>query len=116
MEAELTDETVSGYTDTAVGGLKVINRFISRADCTLPYSEFAVQWYVPCAKCAKPWTALLSVCTLDVRICVFCSSLPLVMFMRLIAILVNKYHLFEYQSNMTFQTCFSISFFYSCYI
>jgi hypothetical protein len=116
MEAELTDETVSGDTDTAVGGLKVINTFISRADCTLSYSEFAVQWYVPCAKCAKPWTAFLSVCTLDVLICVFCSSLPLVMFMRLIAILVNIFHLFESQRNMTFQSCFSISFFYSCCI
>jgi hypothetical protein len=87
MEADLTDETVSGDMDIAVGGLTVSDRFISRADCTLPYFEFAVQWYVPCAKCENTWTALLRVCTLDVWICVLCIPFPMLMFMRHIAIL-----------------------------
>jgi len=108
MEADLTDEIVSGDTNIAVGGLKVSDRFISRADCTLPYSEFAVQWYVPCAKCEKPWTALLRVCTLDVWIYMLCSPFPIVMFMHHIAIRVNKYQLRESQRYMTLQSCFSI--------
>ena len=40
MEADITDETVSGDTDISVGGLTVSDRFISRADCTLPYLEY----------------------------------------------------------------------------
>jgi len=107
-EADLTDEIVSGDMDIAVGGLKVSDRFILRADCTLPYFEFAVQWYVPCAKCEKPWTALLRVYTLDAWICVLCSHLPIVMFMHHIAIRVNKYQLRESQRYMTLQSCFSI--------
>ena len=43
MEADLTDETMSGDTDISVGGLTVSDRFISRADCTPPYSEYAVR-------------------------------------------------------------------------
>jgi hypothetical protein len=44
MERDLTDETVSGDTGIAVGDLTVGERFISRAECTLPYFENAVQW------------------------------------------------------------------------
>jgi len=75
METDLPDETVSGDTDISVGGLTVSDKFISRADCTLPYLQHAVQWYVPCAKRAKPWAALLRVYTSDVWICVFCAPL-----------------------------------------
>jgi hypothetical protein len=50
---------MSGGTDIAVTVLAINDRFISRADCTLPYLEYALKWYVPCAKCANPWTALL---------------------------------------------------------
>ena len=110
MATELTDETVSGDTDISVGGLTVSGRFLSRADCTLPYLQDAVQWYVPCAKCSKPWTALLRVYTLESWICVICAPLPLVMFMYRIAIRVNKYQLRESQRYMTFQSCFSIFF------
>jgi len=35
------EETVSGDKDIAVGRLTVSDRFISRADCTLPYLEYA---------------------------------------------------------------------------
>ena len=108
MEAYTTDETVSGNTDISVGGLTVSERFISRADCTLPYLEGAVQWYVPCAKCAKPWTAFPRVYTLDVRICVLCTPLKVVICMRDIAIGINKYQHRESQRYTTFQSCFSI--------
>jgi len=108
METELTDETVSGDTDISVGCLTVSDRFISRADCTLIYLEEAVQWYVPCAKCSNPWTALLRVYTLESWICVLCIPLPLVIFMYCIAIRVNKYQLRESQKYMTFQSCLFI--------
>jgi hypothetical protein len=52
ITADIIDERVSGDTDISVGGLTVSDSFISRADCTLPYLENAVQWYVPWAKCA----------------------------------------------------------------
>ena len=61
MNSDLIDETVSGDTDIAVGGLAVSGRFVWRADCTVHYLENAINWYVPCAKYAKPWAALLSV-------------------------------------------------------
>jgi len=73
MKADVTYKTVSGDTDISVGGLTVSDRFISRADCTLPYLQYAVQRYVPCAKTANPWTALLRVYTLDAWICVLCT-------------------------------------------
>ena len=111
MEAHLTDETMSGDTDISVGGLTVSDRFISRADSTLPYLEYAVQWYVPCAKCANPWTALLRVYTLDSWICVLCTPIPMIICMHQLAIRVNKYQLRESQCYMTLQSCFSI--FYS---
>ena len=63
--ADTIYETVSGDTDIEVGGSTVSDRFISRADCTLPYLVDAVQWYVPCAKCAILCTALLRVYNLD---------------------------------------------------
>ena len=90
MEADLTDETVSGDTDISVGGLTVSDRFISRADCTLPYLEYAVQRYVPCAKCAKQWTALLRLFTLNAYICVLCNPLPMIMFLNHLVIRVKK--------------------------
>jgi hypothetical protein len=108
MEADLIDEIVSGDMDIAVGGLRVSDRFISRADCTLSYSEFPVQWYVPCAKCAKPSAALLRVYTLGAWIFAICIQLPIIMFMQYIAICVNKYQLRESQRYMTFQSCYSI--------
>ena len=52
--ADIIYVTVSGDTDIAVGGLTVSYRFISRADCTLPYLEYELKWYVPYAKCANP--------------------------------------------------------------
>ena len=73
MKYDITYKTVSGDTDISVGGLTVSDRFISRADCTLPYLQYAVQRYVPCAKTANPWTALLRVYTLDAWICVLCT-------------------------------------------
>jgi len=99
---------VSGDTDISVGGLTVSDRFISRADSTLPYLEYAVQRYVPCGKCANPWTALLRVYTLDSWICVFCTPFPMIISMHQLAIRVNKYQLRESQMYMTFQSCFSI--------
>jgi len=89
---------VSGDTDISVGGLTVSDRFISRADCTLPYLEYAVQRYVPCAKCANTWTPLLRVYTLDACICVLCTPLQMVIFMHCKANRVNKYQLRESQS------------------
>jgi len=91
MEVDLIDEAVSGDTDISVGGLTVSERFISRADWTVSYIENSVQCYVPCAKCANPWTALLSVYTLDAWICVLCTPLPMPMFMSQIAIRVTKF-------------------------
>ena len=41
--ADKIEETVSGDTDIAVGGLTVSDRFILRADCTLPYLEYALK-------------------------------------------------------------------------
>jgi len=108
MEDDLFDETVSGNTDISVGGLKVSERFKSRADWTVSYFENSVQFYVPCAKCANPWTALLRVYTLDAWICVLCTPLPLILFMHHIATLVNKYQLRESQRYLTFQSCFFI--------
>jgi hypothetical protein len=108
ITADIIDETVSGDTDISVGGLTVSDRFISRADCTLPYLENAVQWYVPCAKRAHPCSALLRVYTLDARICVLCTPLPMLMCMHHIAIRVNKYELRESLRYMTLQSCFSI--------
>ena len=108
IQTDLTDETVSGDTDISVGGLTVSGRFISRADCTLPYLQDAVQWYVPCAKCSDPWTVLVRLYTLDEWICALCAPFPLVMITRRIAILLNKYELRESQRYMTFQSCFSI--------
>jgi hypothetical protein len=90
MEDDVTGETVSGDTDISVGGLTVSDRFISRADWTVSYFENAVHWYVPCAKCANPWTVLLRVYTLDAWICRLCTPLPTAMFMRQITIRVNK--------------------------
>jgi hypothetical protein len=110
MEADLTGETVSGDTDISVGGLTVSDRFISRADWTVSYSENAVQWYVPCAKFANPWTALRRVYTLDAWICMLCTPFPLILFMHQIATRVNKYQLRESQRYLTFQSCFSILF------
>ena len=108
MRTDLIDETVSGDTDISIGGLTVRDKFISRAECTLSYLQDAVQWYVPCPKCAKPWTALLRVYTSDAWICVFCTPLPLIMFMHRIATRVTKFQLRKSQSYMTFQSCFSI--------
>jgi hypothetical protein len=105
-KANLTDETVSGDMDISVGGLTVSDRFISRADCTLPYLKYAVQRYVPCAKYANPWTPLQRVYTLDAWICVLCTPLPLVMCIHQIVNHVNKYQLRESQMYMTFQSCF----------
>jgi len=82
MEAEFAYETLSGDKKISVGGLTVSDRFISRADCTLPYLEYAVQRYVPCAKCADQWTALLRVYTLNAWICVRCTPLQMIIFMR----------------------------------
>jgi hypothetical protein len=110
MEVEFSQETVSGGTDISVGGLTISDRFISRIDCILPYLVDAVQWYVPCAKCANPWTALLRVYTLDVWICVLCTSLPLVMFMRHVAIRVTKYQIRESHRYTTFKSCLTIHF------
>jgi hypothetical protein len=105
---DMIDETVSGDTDISVGGLTVSDRFISRADCTLPYVEYAVQWYVPCAKCANPWAALLRVYTSDAWICLLCIPIPMVICMHHIAIRVNKCQLRESQRYMTFLSCFSL--------
>ena len=107
MEDDLFDETVSGNTDISVGGLKVSERFKSRADWTVSYFENSVQFYVPCAKCANPWTALLRVYTLDAWICVLCTAFPLPMFMSQIAIRVTKFQLRVSHRYMTFQSCFS---------
>jgi len=106
---------VSGYTDISVGGLTVNDRFISRTACTLPYLEYAVQRYVPCAKCANPWTALLRLYTLDALICVLYTPLLIIMFMHHIAIRVNKYHHRESHRYMIFQSFFFyISFYGFC--
>jgi len=64
-KVDITVETMSADTDIAVGGLTVSDKFIPRADCILPYLEYALKWYVPCTNCANPWTALLRVYTLD---------------------------------------------------
>jgi hypothetical protein len=110
IKADLIDETVSADTDISVGGLTVSDRFISRAECTLPYLENAVQWYVSWAKFADPWTALLKVHTLDAWICVLCTPLPMVMFMCHIAIRVNKCQLCESHRYIIFQFFFLCSF------
>jgi hypothetical protein len=64
MKADTTDVTASGDTDISVGGLTVSDRFMWRADCTLPYLENAVQWYVPCAKRVQTHVQPLQGCTL----------------------------------------------------
>ena len=108
MGTDLIDETVSGNTDISVGGLTESDRFIFRSECTLPYLQDTVQWFVPCAKCANPWTALLRVYTSDAWICVLCAPLTFVIFMHRIVIRVTKFQLRKSQSYMTFQSCFSI--------
>ena len=100
-KADTTDETVSGDTDISIGGLTVSERFISRADCTLPYLEGAVQWYVLCAKCVKQWTTFPRVYTLDAWICVLCIPHRIIMCVHHIAIGINKYQLRESQRYCT---------------
>jgi len=109
MGTDLIDETVSGDTDISIGALTVRDKFMSRADCTLSYLQDAVQWYVPCPKYAKPWTALLRVYTSDAWVYMLCLPIPLVICMHRIAIRVYKYHLRESQRYMTFQSCFFIA-------
>jgi hypothetical protein len=110
MKTNLIEETAFGETDLSVGGLTISDKFISSADFTVPYVENVIKWYVPCAKHSHPWTAILRVFTLGAWVCVFCCPLPMIIFMRYIAIRVSKYQLRESHKYMTFESCFSIIF------
>jgi hypothetical protein len=108
MKANLIDETAHGDTDISVGGLTISDRFISRTDFTVPYAENVIKWYVPCAKYVSPCTNILKVYTLDAWVCLFFTPIPVVIFMRHVAIRLNNYQLRESHKYMTLESCLSI--------